>query len=115
MSPPLLGGPNVRIFTIHTGETVGINKESRLQPEGEYTLRMEHGWLQPVGPAEEVEEPTPYISFIFTYEGESTGWVLASAHPGLPDPPVNREGLEEGQTFKGSDLLARGFVRSIPE
>ena len=111
----LTGGPGVRIFTLNCGEVIGVNKTSSLILDQKYTLVKEHGTLMPMGPVNEWEDPTRIITFVFTWEGPSHGWVLASAHPGNPDPTPNLEGLVEGETYEGTYLWDHGFSRAIPQ
>lgn len=99
------GGPGVRIFIVSPdSHTCGTERHCRLIDTETYTIKLIHGWLTPVGKVLVEEKPTDRMTLVFTYEGDETGWVLASAYPGEPDPPANRDELEEGQQFTGAQL-----------
>ncbi len=109
------GGPGVRIFLLSPAKRkCGTEREATLINEESYTMKEVHGWLQPVGKTVLAENPTDRMTLVFTYEGLETGWVLASAYPGEPDKPADRDGLTEGQVLTGAELKSRGFVRGIP-
>ena len=71
-------------------------------------MRKRHGSLQPVLEKPE-PEPTRFWTFVLTNEGPDTGWVLASAYPGLPDPNPDADGLEEGDEISLEEAARRGL------
>ena len=109
------GGPGVRIFVVSPESyKCGTERTTLLIDEESYTMKEVHGWLQPVGVVKTEAKETDRLTVVFTYEGNETGWVLASAYPGEPDPPANRDTLAEGQILTGAELKKLGFVRAVP-
>lgn len=116
----LQGPKGVRIFTVAVNSDYGVEKvigtnKTSVPIKGEtYKMVSAHGSLLPQGKAEEKEEATNFITFVFTYEGPDIGWVLATAHPGTPDPTPKLDGLKEGDVLSYEDLDKHNFIRVIP-
>ena len=70
--------------------------------------------LQPKGDGEITRTKTNRFTICLTWEdipGQGRDLALASVYPGAPDAPWNMDGLTEGQTISGQELLDRGCTR----
>ena len=100
------GGPEkALVFTVESTAEVGtwypLDRPMRV------VIRRVHGSLQAV-----LEKPMPvsttHWTFVLTNEGES-GWVLASAYPGIADPDPDMSGLNEGDEISLEEAARRGL------
>ena len=83
-------------------------------PTANYTMQMVHGMLQPSGYGIIRRRKTKQFTICLTWEdipGVGKDLALASVYPGAPDAPWNMDGLIEGQTISGQELINRGCVR----
>lgn len=83
-------------------------------PTANYTMQMVHGMLQPRGESIIMRQQTKRFTICLTWEdipGQGRDLALASVYPGEPDAPWNMDGLTEGQTISGQELLDRGCTR----
>ena len=108
--------PESCVIIAHNNARFGIATQNKILPENDYVLKEIHGCLQAVGHGKFSESPTGDITFALTKEVFKNGerdYVLASMYPGLPDPGYNADGLTEGQTISGAELLERGWTRCV--
>jgi len=95
-----------------TGSHIGWTSRPKINPTAFYKVAKIHGSLQltTTEPMEEIIERTNRISFVFTPE-KGVGFVLASIHPGDPDPIPDFDNLFEGDEITGEEAIRRGIVR----
>lgn len=108
--------PESLVIIAHNDARFGVAVTNAIIPDEEYTMTFIHGSLQAVGHGKFSESPTGDITFALTKEKFPFGnydFVLASMYPGLPDPGYNADGLTEGQTITGAELLERGWTRCV--
>ena len=82
--------------------------------ERQYVMENIHGMLQPKGEGALTRIPTKRFTVCLTWEdipGQGRDLALASVYPGQPDAQWNMDGLTEGQTISGQELLDRGCTR----
>lgn len=108
--------PESLVIILHNDARFGVTTANTIVPENDYVLKQIHGSLQAVGHGQFSESPTGDITVALTKEKFPDGncdYVLASMYPGLPDPGYNVDGLTEGQTISGAELLQRGWTRCV--
>lgn len=90
---------------------IGWTSKPKIEPDKIYIVKTIHGSLQLTTDEdpEEIIERTDKVSFVFT--PEIVGFVLASIHPGLPDPTPDWDGLQDGDQITGSEALRRNITR----
>ena len=95
------------------GAYLGISVENHPDANGKFVVKFNHGELQIFGDGVLVEHKTNTVTVVLTPEDK--GLALASIYPGLPDEPLNMEGLKEGDILTYEDLKQRNITRVISE
>ncbi|GEM_PF-4506859 len=102
-------------FTIEMPFNIGKVSNSPPLPQEEYLIVRDHYGLMPSGKTQATLEETEKITIILTPERKNPDdeikYVLASIYPGEPGPEGNWDGLKEGNTIRGEELIKRGITR----
>jgi len=101
-------------FIIDMPIIIGTTIMSPPLPGEQYVVIKDHGGLIPSGKTQVSMVETTKLSCILTLErlkNETSCYALASVYPGEPDPSGSWEGLKEGDSISGEELLKRGISR----
>lgn len=99
-----------RILIFRAKDVVGEYADPLPIPEGKYTMKEEHGMLQPIGPVVQNPISTQEFTIVLTLEimpDGTTAWCLASLYPGRPDPRPRggQRQLQEGDELTAYEIL----------
>ena len=106
------GGAILLVF--EAGHEIGEVVTNSPRPDGIYVMEKVHGMIQPTGEGDIIRGGTKIFTVCLTLEeipGVGKDFALASVYPGRPDPAWSMDGLTEGQTISGKDLIDRGCIR----
>lgn len=111
---PGSNGAIIHIFK--AGEPIGWSSDSKPIRGKKYFIAEDHGCRQAFTTNKEdvdiLEAETDIITFVISPEFKKRFmYVMASIHPGYPDPISNWEGLKVGDIVSGEELFERNIVR----